>query len=94
MLEACLPNSASQAILSKYMQKKMASVSNFILPNVFVFTFDLRVKLRRHHMLSVSKRIFLQHMDHKIGTLKVGFFPVHIILVIIMMCNKGLTQRT
>ena len=72
----------------------MASVSNFILPNVFVFTFDLRVKLRRHHMLSVSKRIFLQHMDHKIGTLKVGFFPVHIILVIIMMCNKGLTQRT
>lgn len=67
----------------------MASVSNFILPNVFVFTFYLHVKLRRHHMLSVSKRIFLQHMDHKIGTLKVDFFPV-----LIMMCNKGLTQRT
>ena len=58
----------------------MASVSNFILPNVFVFTFYLHIKLRRHHMLSASKRIFLQQMDHKTGTLKVGFYnevPLH-----------------
>lgn len=95
MLEACLSNSKSQVILGKGKKKKKIglcfkcySFKCVCVP--ILFPSKAWMKPRFSTPLRPS---FYNNTDHETGLLKVGFSPMHNILIITMMCHKGLTQR-